>query len=377
MNLERQAAGIHTEERAIREATPAIRTLAKTMKAAVYRGRGDVRLETVPVPEIGEDEVLIRIEACGICGTDLKKIHSDLCPPPQIFGHEMAGRVARVGRRVARWQVGDRVMTFHHIPCEHCFYCEKKLYSQCPTYKQVGTTAGFEPNGGGFAQYIRVMPWVVQKGMVSVPSNVTMEEASMVEPVNTCLKGIRKVGIKPGETVYVIGQGPIGLMLMLLARREGARAMVSDRIDFRLEKARELGADVAVNPLRQEPMKILGRFTQDRGADVVLVAVHAENIVDHALQAARPGGRILLFAQNSAKEKLSIDPAEIGVQEKVLFGSYSASVDLQAEAAEVVFKRAIPVAELITHRFELEDIQQALELAARPAGNSLKVVIRP
>ncbi len=377
MKLERQAVGIQTEERAAQAASPVMRTAAKTMKAAVYRGPGDVRLETLPVPEIGEDEVLIRIEACGICGTDLKKIYSDLCSPPQIFGHEMAGRVARVGRRVSRWQAGDRVMTFHHIPCENCFYCEKKLYSQCATYKQVGTTAGFEPNGGGFAQYIRVMPWIVRKGMVCVPPEVTMEEASMVEPVNTCLKGIRKVGIKPGETVYVIGQGPIGLLLMMLARREGARVMVADRIDSRVEKGLELGADEAVNPVRQETMTILGRFTQERGADVVLVAVHAENIVDHALQATRPGGRILLFAQNSAKERFSIDPAEIGVQEKVLFGSYSACVDLQAEAAEVVFKRAIPVAELITHRFELKEIQQALELAARPAGNSLKVVIRP
>ncbi len=377
MKLERQAVGIQTEERAAQAASPVMRTAAKTMKAAVYRGPGDVRLETLPVPEIGEDEVLIRIEACGICGTDLKKIYSDICSPPQIFGHEMAGRVARVGRGVSRWQVGDRVMTFHHIPCENCFYCEKKLYSQCATYKQVGTTAGFEPNGGGFAQYIRVMPWIVRKGMVCVPPDVTMEEASMVEPVNTCLKGIRKVGIKPGETVYVIGQGPIGLLLMMLARREGARVMVADRIDSRVEKGLELGADEAVNPVRQETMTILGRFTQERGADVVLVAVHAENIVDHALQATRPGGRILLFAQNSAKERFSIDPAEIGVQEKVLFGSYSACVDLQAEAAEVVFKRAIPVAELITHRFELKEIQQALELAARPAGNSLKVVIRP
>ncbi len=377
MKLEPQAAGTETEEQASQAAIPSIRAVPQTMQAAVYRGPGDIRLETVPVPEMGEDEVLVRIEACGICGTDLKKIYSDICSPPQIFGHEMAGQVAQVGRRVARWRVGDRVMAFHHIPCESCFYCEKKLYSQCATYKQVGTTAGFEPNGGGFAQYIRVMPWIVQKGMVSVPPGVTMEEASMVEPVNTCLKGIRKVGIKPGETVYVIGQGPIGLMLMMLARREGARVMVADLIESRLRKARELGAEVAVNPARQDWTSILGRFTQDRGADVVLVAVHAERIVDHAFEATRPGGRILLFAQNSARERFSVDPAEIGVQEKVLLGSYSASVDLQAEAAQVVFKREIPVVVLITHRFELKDIEQALELAARPAGNSLKVVIRP
>jgi L-iditol 2-dehydrogenase len=348
-----------------------------TMAAGVYRGPGDVRLESVPVPEIGEDEILVRIEACGICGTDLKKIYSDLCPAPQIFGHEMAGRVAQLGRRVTRWQVGDRVVAFHHIPCQNCFFCQQKLYSQCATYKQVGTTAGFEPNGGGFAQYICVMPWIVQRGMVRIPPDVTMEEAAMVEPVNTCLKGIRKVAILPGESVYVIGQGPIGLMLMLLARREGARVIVSDVINFRLEKARALGAEVLINPRREEPMPILSRFTDGRGADVVLVAVHTEGIVEQALQAARPGGRILLFAQNSAKEKLSIDPAEIGVQEKVLFGSYSSSIDLQAEAVGVVFKREIPVAELITHRFGLEEIQQALELASRPAGNSLKVVIRP
>ena len=157
------------------------------MQAAVYRGVNDVRVESVPVPQIGRGELLVRVHTCGICGTDLKKIASGSHPAPRIFGHETSGVVATVGQGVSQFKPGDRVVVFHHIPCGECFYCHHKTFAQCETYKKVGCTAGFEPSGGGFAEYVRVMDWIVKRGTVRIPDAVSFEQACFVEPVNTCM----------------------------------------------------------------------------------------------------------------------------------------------------------------------------------------------
>ena len=159
------------------------------MQALVYHGVNDVRLETVPVPKIGKGELLVRVHTCGICGTDLKKIATGSHSAPRIFGHEIAGQIAAVGKGVNKWKPGDRVMVFHHIPCRECYYCRHKTFAQCETYKKVGCTAGFEPAGGGFAEYIRVMDWIAEQGTIRIPDDVSYEQACFVEPVNTCLKG--------------------------------------------------------------------------------------------------------------------------------------------------------------------------------------------
>jgi len=215
--------------------------LPKTMRAAVYRGVDDVRIETVPVPEIGAGEVLVKIHTCGICGTDLKKIHTGSHTAPRIFGHEMAGTVAAVGAGVADFKVGDRVMAFHHIPCGACYYCRKQTFAQCETYKKVGCTAGFEPAGGGFAEYIRVMDWIVKRGLVKIPDDVPFEQAAWIEPVNTCFKAVKLLALKPDETVLVIGQGPIGILLAALAARTGATVFTSDNYPERHAVAARFG----------------------------------------------------------------------------------------------------------------------------------------
>ena len=160
---------------------------AGEMRAAVFRGPADISLETIPIPRILEGEILLRVHSCGICGTDLKKIELGLVPPPKIFGHEFAGTVVETGSGVTRFKVGDRVAAHHHIPCRKCFYCRKKLFSQCEFYRRTGTTAGFEPAGGGFAEYVRLMDWIVEEGTVAIPDDVSFEEASFLEPLNTCL----------------------------------------------------------------------------------------------------------------------------------------------------------------------------------------------
>src|SRR6266700_2891091 len=214
-----------------------------TMHAAVYRGRSVVRVEEVPTPAIGPGEILIRVEACGICHTDLKKIEHNLLEPPRVYGHETAGVVAAVGTGVRKFQPGDRVVAFHHIPCRDCFYCHRNLYAQCPVYKKVGITAGFEPAGGGFAQYVRVMDWIVERGVEKIPDGVSFDQACFVEPVNTCLKGVKQIDPQPEDVVAILGQGPIGLIFTMLVARTGARVIVTDTMSRRRALALKFGAE--------------------------------------------------------------------------------------------------------------------------------------
>jgi L-iditol 2-dehydrogenase len=349
---------------------------AGKMRAGVYRGKGQVVVETLPIPEIGEGELLFRVAACGICGTDIKKIHHGFVAAPQVLGHELAGTVVKVGRGVTKFKVGDRVVSFHHIPCGDCFYCEHKLFSQCAGYKKTGLTAGLgDPNGGGFGEYVRAMPWIVERGMIALPDDVSFEEATFVEPVNTCLKAVRKARVAKGETVLVIGQGPIGMLLMILAKYEGAEVYASDPMAGRRAASLKFGAKEVFDPTKQNLQQEMRERTGGRGADAVLVAVPSPALVPEALAIARPGGRVLLFAHNDPVMQLDFPAVAVGVEEKEILGSYSASVDDQAESAALVFERRLPVRELISHRFPLERIAEALELAAHPAEDTLKVVI--
>jgi L-iditol 2-dehydrogenase len=346
------------------------------MRAGVYRGKGRIGMETVPVPDIRPGEILIRVEACGICGTDVKKVRHDLVKPPQILGHEIAGTVIKTGSGVTRWAIGDRVISFHHIPCENCFYCERQLFSQCMQYKNTGVTAGFDPNGGGFSEYVRVMPHVVNRGVLRIPENVSFEEATFVEPVNTCLKAVRKARVGPGEVVFVIGQGPVGLLLSFLARFAGATVFTSDPLAFRRTMSMRFGAEDALDATAD----LAGEIRKRRngiGADVVLLAVPDAKLVPLALNIARPGGRVLLFAQNDPVTQIQFPAAAVGVEEKEILGSYSAAVDCQAEAAQIVFDNHALLHELISHRFPLDDIGKAFEMASHPADDSLKLVILP
>src|SRR2546425_4766090 len=311
------------------------------MLAAVYWGGGQIKVEQTPVPKIGPGEIFVRVEAGGICHTDLKKIEYDLLPPPRIYGHETAGVVVKIGEGVRNFAAGDRVVVFHHIPCMQCFYCRRKVYAQCPVYKKVGVTAGYEPAGGGFAQYVRVMDWIVRRGVEKIPEGVPFDRACFVEPVNTCLKAVIECDPQPGETVLVVGQGPIGLLFTMLLRRTGAKIYATDTIERRLELSRRCGAIEAWNPRQKDVVSKLSDLTEGRGADLVIVAASAPGVVEHAIACSRPGSRILLFAQTSDKERIELSGASICMGERTIFGCYSASVDLQKESAELVFSGEI------------------------------------
>lgn len=356
------------------ESTP--QSIPATMQAAVYRGINDVRLETVPVPEIGPGEILLRVHSCGVCGTDLKKISTGSHSAPRIFGHETSGVIAAVGENVREYRPGDRVMVFHHIPCRECFYCQNKTFAQCATYKKVGCTAGFEPSGGGFAEYVRVMEWIVERGTVRIPDGVSYEQACFVEPVNTCMKGIQALRLRRGETALAIGQGPIGIILSVLARKAGATVITSDLYPERLRMGTTYGLDLTIDASRTNVVERVRELTEGRGADAVILAVGGNSLIRTAMDAARPGGRVLLFAQTQHGEAL-IDPAAVCVDEKTLVGSYSASVDVQPESVNFVMNREMDLERLVSHRFPLPQSPEALDLAAHPQPASMKIMIQP
>ncbi len=354
--------------------------IPSNMQAAVYRGVNDVRIETVAVPAIGPGELLVKIATCGICGTDLKKIHTGSHSAPRIFGHEMAGTVVRVGAGVARFHPGQRVVVFHHVPCGHCYYCRKQTPAQCLTYKKVGSTAAFEPSGGGFAQYIRVMDWIVELGgVVAIPDGVPFEQAAFAEPVNTILKGVKALNLTPDETVLVIGQGPIGLMHAALALRTGARVLTSDLYPERHAVAARFGLRHPIHAGSEDVVQRVRSQTEGRGADAVILAVGGNSLIRTAMDAARPGGRVMLFAQTQHGEA-TIDPAAICMDEKTLLGSYSSSFTILDEVLELVFggfHGGFDLTQLISHRFALDHAVAAIEVASNPRPDSMKVMIEP
>jgi L-iditol 2-dehydrogenase len=347
------------------------------MRAAVYTGDSKVSVEQVPTPAIGPGELLIQVESCGICHTDLKKIEYNLLAPPRIFGHETAGVIAATGPGVRGFAPGDRAIVFHHIPCGQCFYCRHKLYAQCPVYKKVGVTAGYEPAGGGFSQYVRVMDWIAARGVEKIPDGVSYDRACFVEPVNTCLKGVVQLDPQPEDVVLILGQGPIGLLFTMLVKRSGATMIATDAMPYRRELAARFGAAAAMDPRDPALEQRIMEMTGGRGADCIIVAASAPGIVEQAVRYSRPGSRILLFAQTSHKERVELSGADICVGERAIFGSYSASVDLQKESAELVFSGELPVDDLISHRFPLNQIQAGIYLALHPEPKSLKIIVQP
>ena len=355
------------------------------MQAAVYRSPDVVVTETVPLPAMGAGEVLVRIDTCGICGTDLKKIHTGSHSAPRVFGHEMAGTIAAIGESVRGFAIGDRVMAFHHIPCGTCFYCRKQTFAQCETYKRVGTTAGTgEPAGGGFAQYIRVADYIVgdgitPAGLIRIPDDIPFEQAAFIEPVNTCFKAIKLLALAPDETVLVIGQGSIGILLAALAAQTGATVLTSDLYPERHAIAAHFGLH---NPIdaRTDVVAAAKAATEGRGADVALVAVGADALIATAMAAIRPGGRVMLFA-STQHATAPFDPAAVCMDEKTLMGSYSASVAIQQEGIDLVFEGyrsgKLDLTKLISHRFPLSHAAEAVHLASNPQPDSMKIVLKP
>lgn len=348
------------------------------MKAQVLRGVNQLCYEEVPVPELKPDEVLVQVKVVGLCQSDIKKIRYPLYNPPRIFGHETAGTIAAVGSEIQDWQVGQRVVVLHHIPCMHCGYCLNDNFSMCEVYKNITTTAGFVPSGGGFAEYVKVPGHIVRHGgLLPIPEDVSFEQASFVEPTNCCLKAVKKAQIQPGQTVLVTGAGPIGLMLIMLVHYFGARAIATDLLPARIEKALSVGAAAAFDARDPDLVTQVHALTKGMGVDVSLLAVPSQKAFFQALECTRKGGKILFFAEFPDEVEIPLNPNILYRREIDLMGSYSSSYRVQFLAADIVFKQRINVDVLVSDRYPLEDLGAAVERAVAPGPETYKILIYP
>lgn len=327
------------------------------MRAAVYYGKNDFRVENVPVPEIGPYEALVRVKVCGICGTDVHKAVHQTVKPPVVLGHEVSGEVVKVGVQVEKFTVGDRVVVPHHTPCFACSYCHHGHYTLCEQY----TKTNIHP--GGFSEFIRVPQPNVERAMLHL-EGLDYEEAAFVEPVACCIHGWERLPIRPGDTVLIMGGGPIGLIHLELAKTFGAgKVYVADIKEKRLECAEKRGG----TPVRVH---------EQVEADIVIVAAGNEKAYEQALKSVKKGGQISFFAECPSEASISFNPNLVYSKELTLSGSYSSMPFGHWMALNLIQQKSINVKGLITHRFGLEELGKAIDMAYK-ADDCLKIMIKP
>ncbi len=338
------------------------------MKIAKYYGLDDIRIETLPLPKIGRGEILIEVKACGICGTDVTEWY--MKPRvPTFFGHEPAGVIAEIGEGVEGLAVGERVFVHHHVPCFVCHYCRRGSYTLCPTFKSTRIYPG------GFAEYIRVPRLNVERDTLKLPEDISFEQATLIEPIGTCIRGIKRANVQPGDTVAILGAGFTGLIHSELARLFGAaKVILVDSVDFRLEKAHEFGADCTVDFKREDVLAKIKDLNEGRGVDIVIVTSGNPKAVEGGVKIAGKGSTLYLFATFRPESYLPIDLHQLFFSEITLVTSYSASPLDTRDALKLMETGRISSKELITHRFALDEIQRAVDMVVR-AEESLKVVI--
>jgi L-iditol 2-dehydrogenase len=341
----------------------------KRMRAAVYYNNSDVRVEERPVPEIGAGEILVKVMASGICGSDVMEWYR-IRKAPLVLGHEIAGEIVAVGESVARYKPGDRVFVSHHIPCNTCHYCLRGYHTACETLH----TTNYDP--GGFAEYIRVPGLNVDRGVFLLPEEVSFDAGVFVEPLACVVRGQRLAALQPGQTVLILGSGISGLLHLLLARSLGAgRIVATDISPFRIDMARQFGAD-GVFDAREDVPAGLREINGDRLADLVIVCTGALSAFKQALQSVDRGGTILCFATMEPGVDLPVPINEFWRNEIKLMPSYGNSPLDATQAIELIRSGRVPVEKMITHRLPLEQTGEGFRLVAG-GGESMKVIIEP
>jgi L-iditol 2-dehydrogenase len=341
----------------------------KTMRAAVYYNNSDVRVEERPVPPISAGEMLVKVLASGICGSDVMEWYR-IKKAPLVLGHEIAGVIAAVGEGVMRYKPGDRVFVSHHIPCNTCHYCLRGYHTACETLH----TTNYDP--GGFAEYIRIPRLNVDRGVFLLPGDVSYDAGVFVEPLACVVRGQRVAGLQPGQTVLILGSGISGMLHLLLARSLGAgRILATDISAFRLDMARQFGADGVFDAREDIPARLL-EINDGRLADLVIVCTGALSAFRQALQSVDRGGTILCFATTEPGVDLAVPLNEFWRNEIKLVPSYGNSPLDATVAIELIRSGRVPVERMITHRLPLEQAGMGFRLVAE-GGDSMKVVIEP
>lgn len=338
------------------------------MKVAVYHGPRDVRVEEAPVPRIGQDEALVEMKACGVCGSDLMDWYLS-GRAPLVLGHEPGGKIVKTGSRVSGFEVGERVFVHHHVACLKCHYCLRGDYTLCALFHETNIVPG------GFSEYFRVPAPNLQLDTLRIPDDMSFEEATLIEPVGCCLRALKKCGVQVGDSVAVIGAGVTGLIHLMLAKLFGAsRTVVSDLFEYRLKAARRFGADVTVNPEDEDLISVVRTETDGRGVDVAVVTAPSLEAYSAAVKICRRGGRLCAFAPTAPGNSLQLSPNELFFGELRIVPSYSTSHVETREALELMSSGSLSVKDLVTHRFRLDETAQAFETASM-SRESLKVIV--
>jgi L-iditol 2-dehydrogenase len=336
------------------------------MKVAVYYSNDDVRIENRPKPRISDGEILVKMKASGICGTDVMQWYR-MQKAPRVLGHEMSGEIETAGKRVKGFQQGDRVFVSHHVPCFECSYCIQNKYTACETLH----AGNYIP--GGFSEFIRVPEDNVKHGTFLLPDKMSFEDATMIEPLGCVIAGQRELGLKRGKTVLIIGSGVSGILHLQLAKTKGVKVIATDINEYRLRKAIEFGADCVIQAdiYSADDMKSIN---DNRLADAVIVCAAAEKAVEDAISSVDRKGKILFFAV--PRTHIMLPSLRFWRDEMTVTFSYGAApCDIQ-EAIKLIKRKKIDVRGMITHRVPFSDIQQGFRLASE-AKESLKVIVVP
>ena len=345
-------------------------TMTDVMKEALYYSNNDIRIIEKPIPEINDDEILLKVEAAGICGSDVIEWYRR-DKVPLVLGHEVSGTVVEAGANVEKFKIGDRVVAAHHVPCNTCKYCLSGHQTVCDTLR----STNFYP--GGFAQYLRLPEINVKNGLYLLPDSVSFEEGTFVEPLACCVRSQRLAGVKPAQTAVVIGSGLAGLLHINLLRASGATTIIATDInDFRLSAAKKFGADYTLNAKENIPEVIKG-INGGFLADTVIISAGANSAIEQGLKSVRRGGTVLFFsaAEDGAKLPMSIN--EIFWRTEVsLLSSYAGSIADHINALELIRTKRVNIKDMITEVLPLAEISQGFKLTAE-AGSSLKIIIKP
>jgi L-iditol 2-dehydrogenase len=339
------------------------------MKAVRIKDRTSVELRDVTIPHIGNYELLVRMRACGICGTDIEKMHGEHITPP-VLGHEVAGEIEEIGAQMKEFKKGDRIIVHHHVSCASCFYCKNGLETLCEAYRK----SNLDPCG--FSEFFRVPETLVRGGTVyRLPNSLSFEEGSQVEPTACCIRALRKSGIKPGSNVAVFGVGPAGLTHIQLLKLGGvAQIFAIDIIEGRRRMAARFGATATLNPTNENVAKVILDGTEGQGVDHAIVATGNTKAIEEAFVSVRKGGHVILFGAPARGAFMSLDVSSLFLREITLQSSYSTSETEMQIALDLIAQKRIAPAQMITHRIPLQHIDEAFHLAA-DGREAVKVVV--
>lgn len=340
------------------------------MRASVYHDVNDFRMEDVDTPEIGFGEVLLKLKACGVCGTDIHKAIHKTVSPETILGHEYAGEIVKVGEGVTKFKIGDRVVGAIHVPCFTCHYCQRQQYTLCPEFKETN----IEP--GGFAEYIRLSERHVRNLLFKIPDTMSYLHASLAEPVACCIHGQKAANIRPGDNVLIMGAGPIGMIHgQLLKHKDVSNVIISDVSAYKLSKAKEFGIDYTVNIKHESLKDVVDKVTHNQGVDTVIIAAGVSSLLPEAVQLLRRGGRVICFSPFDKNPEVKIDAGRFFKDEISIVGTYSVSPYEFEEAILHISNGTIDAEKMITHEMTIDQVGEAITFAANPDEEVIKVVI--